>query len=272
MAFPFGPLGFTLIALGAWRDSRDRRSATNPFDIKGMNGLPQGKGLGRGPLPMPTKAMALTANGRVNNVKTTTVGNIQQRAAIIGKMMVEGSMNPKIIEIARTIISRKCRSLDGGLRWCVDPKDAQGRPNNEREVHAIWSAVTNPNSPFAMRYTNDHPFVDTFSSAELMSRLHAEDCDGFAIYVGALLMVIGFPVRMRIVQDQGSPTWSHIYLMVDYAKGGGQWGPIDATEPKRGRGWQLEGADDVVKYGKPAKRTVAVLDVDVTLPFRFRAK
>ena len=216
--------------------------------------------------------MTVKGDGRVSTVKTTTVSNIKQRAAVIGRMMVEGSLNPKVIEISRTIISQKCRTLDGGLRWCVDPKDAQGRPNNAQEVKAIWSAVTNPNSPFALRYTNDHPFVDTFSSAELMTRLHAEDCDGFAIYVGALLMVIGFPIRMRIVQDQGSPTWSHIYLMVDYGKGSGQWGPIDATEPRRGLGWQLEGADDVVRYGKPSKKTVAVLDIDVGLPARFRSR
>ena len=194
MAFPFGPLGFTLIALGAWRDSRDRRTSADPFDIKGMNGLGKGLGKAQAPvMPMPRHAMTVRGKGNVSTVKTSTVANIKQRVAIIGKMMVEGSLNPKIITIARTIISQKCRTLDGGLRWCVDPKKKDGTPNNEAEVQAIWNAVTDPNSPFSARYTNDHPFVDTFTSAELISRLPAEDCDGFAIYVGAMLMVIGLP-------------------------------------------------------------------------------
>ena len=271
MAFPFAPVGFALIAVGAWKDWNERkRSESNPgnplLQVQGaqLRQLARVRGVGRlGYAAFPDDAAELRfQNGhngpkKIQRAERHSVRTIQERAKYIKKALIEGSRDSDIITVARLIISAKCGDLQGGKRWCVNPKDNLG------EVRALFRAVVDPNSPFATRYTNDHPYEDQFSSANLTMRVNAGDCDDFVIYLGAMLQAIGFPVKMRIVQDSGSPTWSHIYLLCDVAKGGGKWMALDPTEPQHPMGWQLEGADEVAKTGKPSGKTVAVLDVPV---------
>lgn len=271
MAFPFAPVGFALIAVGAWKDWNDRkRSEANPgnplLQVQGaqLRQLRARRGVGRlGYAEFPEDAAVLdfrNGNGgpkKVQKISRHAVKTIEERAGYIKKALQDGSRDPQIITAARLIISQKCKDLDGGKRWCVTPKDNMG------EITALFRAVVDPNSPFAVRYTNDHPYEDQFSSANLMMRVPAEDCDGFVIYLGAMLQAIGFPVKMRIVQDSGSQTWSHIYLLADVLKGGGKWIALDPTEPQHPIGWQLEGAEEVAKTGRPSKKTVAVIDIPV---------
>lgn len=266
MAFPFAPVGFALIAIGAWKDwnAKSRRDGNPMIGTDGLGRqryLPS-RGLGYAQ-SMPNDAQDLRfQNGhdgpkRVQKSQKYAVKSIQERAKYIKKALLDSSEDPDVITAARLIVSQKCQTLDGGKRWCIVPKDSLG------EVRALFQAVIDPNSPFAMRYANDHRFTDQFSSANLSMRIGAGDCDDFVIYLGAMLTTLGFPVTMRIVQDDGSASWSHIYLLCDVAKGGNKWIALDPTEPQNPMGWQLDGADQVAKTGRPSGRTVAVLDVPV---------
>lgn len=249
MAIPFAPIGFTLLAFGSWAEWRKHRASVNPIDIKGNSR--NLKGLGQ------TTALPALGPRKVSSYKTTTVRTIKQRADYIAKNLIEGSKDPAIVTAVDLILSEKCRTMDGGKRWCINPKDAWA------ECRALFSAVTNPNSPFAVRYRNDNAYVDEFRSANLLMRTNNGDCDDFTIYLGAMLVQAGFPVMMRIIQDSGSDTWSHIYLMVDVAKGGNKWVALDPTEPQHQPGWQLEGANQCAASGRPAGKVLAVLDVPI---------
>lgn len=247
MAFPYAPLGFALIAVGAWRDHYRRSMAAAPVN-----------GLGRLALPPAVQ------NGQIKNGPVHMIRNIDERVAFIGRWLVEGSQHPQIITAARNIMAAKCGPA-GGKYWCVPPK------NGEAEIKALFHAVTDPNSPYAIRYTSDHQTVDQFTHPAKMLEVNAEDCDGMVGYLGAMCRAIGIPVIARVVRDRHSPYWSHIYLMADVTKSympGGQpsglWLPLDPTEPERGFRWQLSGANDAARLGRSVGETAEVRDYEIT--------
>lgn len=171
------------------------------------------------------------AKDGVRKVVMHGVENIDQRVGHIVKQIVADSMDPQVISEARAIVSQKCRSMDGGKRWCVDAKDRKG------EADALYYAVSNPNSPFAIRYTSDHARVDLFGSSALLRRLPSGDCDDSAIRLGAWLRALGFEVVCRVIQAKGEHSWSHIYLAAQLPDG--RWYPLDPTEPQHGPGWEV---------------------------------
>jgi len=120
---------------------------------------------------------------------------------------------------------------------CVAPKDWEG------ELRMLFWAVTNPNSPYAMRYTRDHATIDMFGSSDSHRRLPSGDCDDFSIRLGALARAIGYAVKCRIVAPAGQPNqWAHIYLMVGDEAGNPnprRWLPMDPTEPQHGPFWEV---------------------------------
>lgn len=120
---------------------------------------------------------------------------------------------------------------------CVAPKDWLG------ELRMIYFAITNPNSPYAVRYTRDHATVDLFGSSDLMRRLPSEDCDGLAVRVGALCRAIGYAVKCRVVAPAGQPNqWAHIYIMVGDEPGNPnprRWLALDASEPQHPPFWEV---------------------------------
>lgn len=201
------------------------------------------KGLGRGPGGV-TKAQSASlqqaqaqaraqAKAGVKKVQMHTQDHISidQRVGFIIKQLASDSLQPEVVSEARAIVSQKCASMDGGKRWCIDAKDRKG------EADALYYAITNPNSPFAIRYTGDHARVDFFASSALTRRLPAEDCDGFTIRLGAWLRALGFEVACRVIQAKGEGSWSHIYLVAQLPDG--RWYPLDPTEPQHGPGWEV---------------------------------
>jgi transglutaminase-like putative cysteine protease len=113
----------------------------------------------------------------------------------------------------------------------------------------MFSAVTDPNSPLAVRYVRDHLEKDTFVAPNKTMKLRGGDCDDQTSYLGALLRSVGYPVKLRIVQARSASTWSHIYLLVGLPPTEPtKWVPLDATMAQKGPGW--EAPDSMVSRRK----------------------
>ena len=91
------------------------------------------------------------------------------------------------------------------------------------------------------------------------------NCDDGTILLGALLRAVGYPVKARVIQDNGSSTWSHIYLLVGVPPTGPKkWVPLDwSVYPFRPAGWEAPGAKQVALTGEPAGIVVKVKDFNV---------
>lgn len=215
------------------------------------------------------------ASGMLQKASLHQVRNLSERVAFIQKAIFDsagdrararrglkpksGSLQPEIAEAARAIVSRKCRTTTGGVRWCTAPKDY------EAEVVAVFKAVQDAKSPIALRYVRDHAYVDQFTAAKKMIRVRGEDCDGGTILLGSLLMSIGYPIRLRVIQDSKASTWSHIYLLVGLPpQSPTKWVPLDwSVYPFQRAGWQAPGANQVALSGRPAGVVTRVRDFEV---------
>lgn len=224
------------VALGAgylWEFARGSKTGNpvGPTDLEGMRGRNK-RMLGAAPAGAP-----LVVQDGIRSIKFYPAGNIDNRLKFIIDQIRKDSMDKKTITEARAIVSGKCRVERGGVNWCVPPKDWEG------ELRMLYWAITNPNSPYAMRYTRDHATIDMFGSSESHRRLPAGDCDDAAIRLGALARAIGYAVKCRIVAPAGQPNqWAHIYIMVGDEAGNPnprRWLPMDATEPQHGPFWEV---------------------------------
>lgn len=231
MANLFTLLGLGLLAAGA-RHEAERRAG--------------GGSLGR------AASMDADPSGRIRGEQRVMVGDLDQRVGLIVEGIRRDSLAPRVISAAREIVSPLC-----GDNWCIREKDYAG------EVRAIFAAVKQPGSVVGMRYVRDHVSVDQFSSAPALMRMHAGDCDEMSGMLGSLLRSIGYPVKLRVIQDTESPTWSHIYPLAGLPPGAPtQWVALDATEPHPA-GWEVPGARQCAATGRPSGYVVRVRDFDV---------
>lgn len=193
------------------------------------------RGLGDAPPESLRAAYARTA-GTIKTSKTLTVYSIEQRAAIIAAFVRRESSSRKFKEAVAAILSRKC-----GGRWCVDPK------NYAAESDALFTAVVDPKSPYAVRYTLDHPILDQYTSPAKTMSLRIGDCDDLVSYLGAFLGAAGHRPELVVMQAKGQPDWSHILLRepisatdgVDSA-GEGEYRYLDPSM-QFGWGWKAAG-------------------------------
>lgn len=216
----------------------------------GVGGLGRGRrrgflGLGRGADESLEEARART-RGAVSTSQIKNVHSIEERLDEIKKLTYKSSLDPRIREDSLAIVSRKC-GPDGNRSWCVPEKDAWS------EVKAIFASFRDPNSPTAVRYVRDHPEVDQFTAAgKTLFRLNAGDCDDQSIALAARLRSIGYPVAFRIIRAKGTPTWSHIYVMVGLPPGNPtKWVPLDTTVPGAPPGWEAPANMIVAKRDFP---------------------
>ena len=211
--------------------------------------------LGEGP-----EAKALRASGGViKTSKIVPVRDIAARVAFIKTRIKEDSLKPAVREKALAVLTRKCSTVSGGKKWCVEPKD------QEAEVTALFRATQDVNSDVALRYTRDHVEVDQFHAADKLIRLKGGDCDDGVILLGAMLRAVGYPIKLRVIQDTKSASWSHIYLLVGLpAQNPSKWIPLDwSVYPFKPAGWEAPGAADVALSGKPAGLVTRLRDFDV---------
>jgi hypothetical protein len=204
----------------------------------GAQAGPLQRDLQRIPLGKATSGNGILKSGRVINIKG---GDIAKRVAYIRDFIRKGSVDPRVIEVKAKVLSRKC-----GDNWCVQPKNAIA------EITALFNAVHDPRSPYAMRYAKDHVYIDQFTHPERLLRLHSGDCDDGSSLLGALYLCAGYPVKMRVVQTTNAQSWSHIYLLVNTADKANRWIPVD---------WSVE--DAKVGWEVPSSQVSKVRDFDV---------
>ena len=145
------------------------------FRQNGKDGTPVGpvlEGNRRSPGPRGQSALGgpLIVKDGIRKVQVHGVRTIDDRLKFIVDQIRRDSKDPKTVTEARAIVSGKCQIAKGGLNWCVPPKDWIG------ELRMLFWAVTNPNSPYAMRYTRDHATIDMFGSSDSHRRLPSGDC------------------------------------------------------------------------------------------------
>lgn len=256
-------LGYLALGMGALQEFR-RQAKQLP--VAGTTGTGRSYNLEK-PLPSDTLPGEDTRAGLAYNraagailEKATThvVRNIDERVSHIRNRIVKDSLKPEVREAAIALVSRKCGTRDG-TRWCITPKEYG------QEIRAIYEAVQNANSSIALRYVRDHLKVDQFTAANKLLRLRGGDCDDGTLLLGALLNSIGYPVRMRVIQDINSASWSHIFLLVGVAPGNPElWVPLDwSVYPFKPPGWEAPGAAQAAATGKPHGVVVKVKDYEV---------
>jgi hypothetical protein len=256
MPNPILALGYVITGVGFFLEATNgrKKEVAPPPVPEGVDGARRLAGLGQAPKgaqPLPPEGYG------IKKITTATVRTIDQRVSFIKEQIIKGSQSPKVIEKARAIVARKCKNGDGSLRLCVPEKDWWG------EVKALFDAVADANHELGLRYTRDHLFVDQFSSAEASMRLRAGDCDDGTILLGSLLMSVGYNVKCRVIQSKGADSWSHIYLLVGLPPTGiTKWVPLDWSVRKPA-GWEVEGADQSARTGKPAGLVIRVKDYPV---------
>lgn len=194
----------------------------------------------------------LPAGKVIKKVTTIPVRNIDERVNLIAELVRKGSLSPRVKEIAISTLTVKC-----GGQWCIREKDYPA------EIKALFKAVKDPKSPYAVRYTRDHVTVDQFTSAERTLDLHAEDCDGLTIMLGSLLRSVGYPLKLRVIQAKPATSWSHIYLLAGIPPmHPDKWISLDLSVAQP-PGWEAPGAKEVARSGRPSGVVVKLRDFDV---------
>ena len=265
--------GFILSAIA------NMKSAT---EEGGVHGLGEGDAFNppRAPnrvLPLPKAALPTSmpaAKGAVGKpkLKQYDISDIDARVGLIGELIRKGSLSPDLRERTIEILSLKCDSLGRidpkGAKWCVREKDCLG------EVKAIFEAIRNPRSKYAVRYTRDAMLADVFTAPErTLLKSHGGDCDDYVIVLGSMLMAVGHPVRLRVVAtrrddvaDANAP-WSHIYLLTPttFDNPKAKWISVDGSMDKP-LGWEAPGAAEVARTGKAAGIIARVRDYSIVRP------
>jgi|GEM_PF-1981528 len=168
-------------------------------------------------------------NGQ-SSAKIYRVNSIDERLAGVARQMMVSIRDPQIRQLAVSIVSRRSRKHnenngDGG--WALQERDYWG------EVKAVFNWMR-----ANVRYVRDMSTIDTFATAQRTIEAHGGDCDDYTIALGALLMSIGYSVRMKTIQTKTSEDWDHIYLQVGLPPGKPtKWKTLDASVAQPA-GWE----------------------------------
>jgi len=103
------------------------------------------------------------------------VKHIDTRVGLIGELIRKGSLSADLRERTVELLAQKCDKLGRvtphGGEYCVAEKDCLG------EVRALFDAVRNPKSKYAIRYTRDAVLADVFTAPErTLFKTHGGDC------------------------------------------------------------------------------------------------
>ena len=206
--------------------AQPQRPPTPPPSPRNRRGL-QGLGL-VGPMPTGTAQSALVGEREVlaKHMRTAQVTSLQQRIRFIQGRVLKGETDPQIYTIARKIVSRRC-----GDDWCIMEKDNLG------EAKAIFDFMRKN-----VRYTSDSLNIDTFQNPILTIKLGTGDCDDHAATTCALLLSIGIPCRLKVVQTTDSNQPNHIYAQAGFPRANPQkWLTMDSSV-KVPFGWEVPGS------------------------------
>lgn len=261
-------IGQILMALGLGVAGVANLRAPRPGGSGAIAGLGRQAQPSRGGPLMPGvgRRMAAQPHGRGATgpvvAKKQQVGDIKHRVSFIIERILKGGTDPNVHMRAVRVLSTKVKGANGKLEWAVPENDWRG------ENELIFRAVQTPGSPLAIRYTRDPVFADLFRSPRVTLSLEGGDCDDHTITIGAALLSVGHPVKVRVIQSDDEPTWNHVYLMArSDMRDPSKWMALDTTT-KHPAGWQLEGTDETARTGKPRGRVKRVRDFEVTPDWR----
>ncbi len=163
------------------------------------------------------------------------VGDQKQSLERLAGLVVKGSIDPVVVNVARTIVA-DCDSRDD---LC--------------EVTAIFDAVHKgtdkvPALRNGIRYVKDPRAADFFQSARRVLENAAKganraDCDEHAVLVATLCAALGFKAGVRAYGSDPKGEYTHVYAVVAVPKDGpwpaGYGGHgMDTTVPEAFAGWQ----------------------------------
>lgn len=187
-----------------------------------------GHGLGFATMPaqMPMLEPMLEPELLATHMRTANVKTLDERVRYIQGRVLKGETDPQIYTLARQIVSRRC-----GDDWCIQEKDNVG------EARAIFNYMRKN-----VRYTSDSLNIDTFQNPILTTRLHTGDCDDFAATTCALLLSIGIPCRLKVIQTTDSNQPNHIYAQGGFPRAAPtKWLSMDSSV-KVPFGWEVPGS------------------------------
>jgi len=160
------------------------------------------------------------------HMRTAQVTTLEQRVRHIQGRILKGETDPQIYTLARQIVSRRC-----GDDWCIKEKDNVG------EAKAVFDFMRKN-----VRYTSDSLNIDTFQNPILTVKLGTGDCDDHAATTCALLLSIGIPCRLKVVQTTDSNQPNHIYAQAGFPRSNPQkWLTLDSSV-KVPFGWEVPGS------------------------------
>jgi hypothetical protein len=181
---------------------------------RGLSGSSSVFSGGNDHLPLPSTEQI---TGKPLKATIRGVGNIDSRVRYILSSIQKGRKSPEVRAFAVRAVSQKC-----GKGWCIPERDWWG------EVQGLFKAIRSN-----VRYTRDIHKLDTFQSPQRTLQFRGGDCDDFSITLGSALQSIGYPIKVRIVQSQGSPDYNHIFLLVGLPpRRPNQWFALDASLAK----------------------------------------
>lgn len=172
-------------------------------------------------------------------------GNDQLKALqILFDLTVKGTKTAEVIEAARAIVN-ECPSRD-----------------DHCEVQAVYAAVKHgsaavPGLHNGVRYQRDTLFMDTFTAPDALLRACergacAEDCDGHAALIAAMLFALGYVAGLRIWRKATSPNFEHVYAVVKLPKSNPkEWVALDTTVTSADVGWEPPNGKTKTIYLKP---------------------
>jgi len=218
----------------------------------------------------------ITSEGTGATLSEHKVGSsIEDRIKHIRDMVQKGKLDPKVRAFTVKVVSVKCAkcpscgtknalgwpgdrvrfglndSVRGTLKedswvcgkcasrnsldlttWCVPEK------NWKREVVSVFEAVR-----ANIRYVRDIANVDTYQHPKRTLEWGGGDCDCYTIALCSMLLSIGYPVKLRVMETKHpttgrrAGTWNHILMLVGLPpRGPTSWLPLDASLDKN-PGW-----------------------------------
>lgn len=245
-------LGFGLSAFLKWHGAR-----VGPLGSRSVGSLSdvRRRGLGVGsPMPKGGGQSEGQLVGRQHNVRT-----IDERVKLIIERAKHGHLLPELREKVLKVLTVQVR-VNGQLKWRVAENDWHG------ENLAIYYEIARPGGSLATRYTRDMVMADTFQHPRVTMKNKSGDCDDLMMLLAASLMAVGHEVKVRVAQIKPATDYSHIWLlsrdhMIDETK----WMPLDLTPigvpgKRMPPGWEVPGASECQRTGKPAGLCVKVKD------------
>jgi len=178
----------------------------------------------------------------------TSSSNINEHVALIHRQVLKSLEDAELRQLVVKIVS-------DSYEWRMNPRSGRQEPyivawgkqfkappdlpceprDAECELAKIWNFVV-----LNVRYVYDPVTIDTFATAKETLLAGGGDCDDLDILFEAMLHIIGFATKARVVSVTASPNdWVHVYPLAGLPKDNPTlWMPLDSTVTGAEPGWE----------------------------------